>query len=86
MRTLRVVEPMLPAERIEVRACGGERGRFGSVTFAHSVKVNRVGARRHGDQLRIDVHDVVGVLPQLSSAPLIARGVPDSRIRNRDAV
>ena len=83
MRSLNVVQAVLPAERIEVRTRRREGSCSAAVALSCRVEMNSMRSGREPRELNFNVYDPVHVLPQLDCTPSIARRILYRRVRNR---
>lgn len=81
-----IIKPVLAAERIEVGACRRESSRARTFAKSCGVKMDCVSTRRQISQLSFEVHDVVGVLPDLGSPELLAGRADDDSARDSDPI
>jgi hypothetical protein len=66
MRTGSILETVLSSEWVEVRARRRERRRAASLASSDRVEMDAVSSRRQSEKLKLEVHDVVRILPKLS--------------------
>jgi hypothetical protein len=67
VRTVRVLEPVLLAEWIEMSTGGGERSRT-SFAQAYGVEVNAMRPCREREARDLDVYESIPILPQLGGS------------------
>lgn len=85
MWTVRVLESVLPSERIEVRTGGGERSRA-AIAQAHGMEMNAMSSWWKSEAADLDVYQSTLVLPQLSRADRSSVDVVKDCYRSRDRV